>query len=89
MLAGTISTGEGCGHETHKAVHSDNLALFPLNHVRQNTLCQRHCPQIVDLHEFLVDIQAGVYNQRTLRFRAIVDQNVNLENEIRKTAFGS
>lgn len=44
MFAGTISTRKGCSYDTQEAIHSNNLSLLPLHHVRQNTLCQGQCP---------------------------------------------
>lgn len=44
VLAGTVPAGKGHRRNPRNAVHSDNLPLFPLYHVRQNTLGQGHGP---------------------------------------------
>lgn len=59
MLAGTVAAGKGHGCNSRNAVHSDDLPLFPLHHVRQNTLGQGHRPYVVQIYQLLKDIQVG------------------------------
>lgn len=62
MLAGTVPAGKGHRRNPRNAVHSDNLPLFPLYHVRQNTLGQGHGPYVVQIHQLLEDIQVSFEN---------------------------
>lgn len=59
MLAGTVATGKGHRGNPRDAVHSHNLPLFPLYHVRQDTLGQGYCPYVVQIYQLLEDIQVG------------------------------
>lgn len=79
VFAGRVSCCQGCPSDANYTADSHNAPGASLRHVRQHLLGDGDRAQVVELHQGLIDINAGLHAQGALATAAIVNEDINLE----------